>query len=65
MRIYDRHILPHLIDFACGMGAVMKVRLQIVPLAHGRVLAIGSGSRGWSGSIRPPTCSAWPANAPH
>lgn len=44
MGLYDRHILPHLIDFACGMGAVMKARSQIVPLAHGRVLEIGIGS---------------------
>lgn len=44
MSLYDRHILPHLIDFACGMGAVMKARSQIVPLAHGRVLEIGIGS---------------------
>lgn len=44
MGLYDRHILPHLIDFACGMGAVMKARSQIAPLAHGRVLEIGIGS---------------------
>ncbi|MDH1211387.1 class I SAM-dependent methyltransferase [Pseudomonas chengduensis] len=44
MRVYDRYILPHLIDFACGMGAVMKVRSQLVPLAQGRVLEIGIGS---------------------
>lgn len=44
MGLYDRHVLPHLIDFACGMGAVMKVRSQIVPLARGRVLEIGIGS---------------------
>ena len=44
MRVYDRYILPHLIDFACGMGAVMKARSQLVPLAQGRVLEIGIGS---------------------
>jgi ubiquinone/menaquinone biosynthesis C-methylase UbiE len=44
MGFYDRHILPHLIDLACGMGAVMKARSQIVPQAHGRVLEIGIGS---------------------
>lgn len=44
MGLYDRHILPHLIDFACGMGAVMKARSQLVPLAQGRVLEIGIGS---------------------
>ena len=44
MRVYDRYILPHLIDFACGMGAVMKARSQLVPQAQGRVLEIGIGS---------------------
>jgi len=44
MGLYDRHVLPHLIDFACGMGAVMKARSQIVPMAKGRVLEIGIGT---------------------
>ncbi|MDP2242657.1 class I SAM-dependent methyltransferase [Pseudomonas sp.] len=44
MQLYDRYILPHLIDFACGMGEVMQTRAQIVPLAEGRVLEIGIGS---------------------
>ena len=44
MNFYDQHVLPHLIDFACGMGAVMKTRAQIVPQAEGRVLEIGIGS---------------------
>lgn len=44
MGLYDRYLLPHLIDFACGMGEVMKARSQIVPQAHGRVLEIGIGS---------------------
>lgn len=44
MSLYDRHVLPYLIDFACGMGAVRKARSQIVPLARGRVLEIGIGS---------------------
>lgn len=44
MPLYERYILPHLIDFACGMGAVMKARAKIVPQAQGRVLEIGIGS---------------------
>ena len=44
MNLYDQHVLPHLIDYTCGMGAVMKTRKQIVPLAEGRVLEIGIGS---------------------
>ena len=41
---YDRHVLPHLIEFACGMGEVMKMRSGIVPMAQGRVLEIGIGT---------------------
>ncbi|MGH8435370.1 MAG: SAM-dependent methyltransferase, partial [Pseudomonas sp.] len=44
MGLYSRHILPHLIDLACGMGEVMKARSKIVPQAQGRVLEIGIGS---------------------
>lgn len=44
MSLYDRYVLPRLIDFACGMGEVMKARSKIVPQAHGRTLEIGIGS---------------------
>ncbi|WP_439859836.1 class I SAM-dependent methyltransferase [Pseudomonas sp. MBLB4136] len=44
MQLYERYILPHLIDFACGLGEVMQTRAQIVPQAQGRVLEIGIGS---------------------
>ncbi len=44
MNLYEQYVLPHLIDYTCGMGAVMKTRKQIVPLADGRVLEIGIGS---------------------
>ncbi|HLA29933.1 MAG TPA: class I SAM-dependent methyltransferase [Pseudomonas sp.] len=44
MGLYDRYLLPHLIDFACGLGEVMQARAQLVPQAQGRVLEIGIGS---------------------
>ncbi|WP_160288362.1 class I SAM-dependent methyltransferase [Pseudomonas knackmussii] len=44
MGLYDRYVLPHLIDCVCGMGDVMKQRSLLVPRAHGRVLEIGIGS---------------------
>lgn len=44
MGFYDRHILPHVIDCACGMGDIMKARSQLVPRARGRVLEIGIGT---------------------
>ncbi|PKO71332.1 MAG: SAM-dependent methyltransferase [Betaproteobacteria bacterium HGW-Betaproteobacteria-14] len=41
---YERHILPWLIDFACGMKSVGKQRMKVIPQAHGRVLEIGIGT---------------------
>lgn len=44
MGFYDRHLLPHLVHFTCGMRPAMKQRAKVVPLASGRVLEIGVGS---------------------
>ncbi|WPC04556.1 class I SAM-dependent methyltransferase [Pseudomonas benzenivorans] len=44
MQLYERYLLPRLIDLACGLGEVMQARAQVVPLARGRVLEIGIGS---------------------
>jgi ubiquinone/menaquinone biosynthesis C-methylase UbiE len=41
---YDNHILPHVINVACGGKPVSKQRQKIVPQAQGRVLEIGMGS---------------------
>lgn len=41
---YDRHLLPHLIDFACGLEPVRRQRELIVPQARGRVLEVGIGT---------------------
>lgn len=44
MGFYDRHILPHFIDFACGQEPVARQRERVVPEARGRVIEIGLGS---------------------
>lgn len=44
MGIYDRYVLPKLIDTACGVGDVMKRRARLVPQARGDVLEIGIGT---------------------
>ncbi|NWN90616.1 class I SAM-dependent methyltransferase [Marinobacter adhaerens] len=44
MRIYQERVLPHIIDRACSVGQVMKLRRQLVPRARGRVLEVGMGS---------------------
>ena len=44
MNWYDRHLLPWLIDIACGMPMVQAKRQWLVPQARGRVLEIGMGT---------------------
>ncbi|MDH5671795.1 MAG: class I SAM-dependent methyltransferase [Myxococcales bacterium] len=44
MGLYDRYILPHLIDMGCGTKPIGKQRQKVVPRAQGRVLEIGMGS---------------------
>jgi ubiquinone/menaquinone biosynthesis C-methylase UbiE len=41
---YERHVLPYLIDFACGMAAIRRQRERLVGGAHGRVLEVGIGT---------------------
>jgi ubiquinone/menaquinone biosynthesis C-methylase UbiE len=41
---YERHLLPYLIDIACGVQPVWRQRDKVVPLARGRVLEIGIGT---------------------
>lgn len=44
MSFYEDRILPHLIDKACSLGQIMKLRSQVVPQARGVVLEVGMGS---------------------
>ena len=44
MGLYQKLILPHLLDCACGMKAIARQRQKIIPLAHGHVVEIGIGS---------------------
>ena len=44
MSFYEEHILPHVINCACGMKTVAKQREKIVPQARGQVLEVGMGS---------------------
>jgi len=41
---YDRHILPYVLDLACGVKPVSEQREKVVPLAQGRVLEVGIGT---------------------
>jgi ubiquinone/menaquinone biosynthesis C-methylase UbiE len=44
MGIYQKWILPKLVDAACSQKPTMKQRQKVVPMAHGKVLEIGIGS---------------------
>lgn len=44
MGFYDRHVLPHVINLACGAKPIRYQRRKVVPQATGRVLEIGIGS---------------------
>lgn len=44
MGFYDKHILPRLVHFTCGLTPAMKQREKVVPRATGKVLEVGIGS---------------------
>jgi len=41
---YERVVLPHVIDLACGVKPIQQQREKVVPLATGRVLEAGIGT---------------------
>lgn len=44
MNLYDRYLMPLLIDACCGLPAIAEQRAQLLPLAQGKVLEIGIGT---------------------
>ncbi len=44
MGFYEKHVLPRMINCACGTKPIMKQREKVVPLAAGTVLEIGIGT---------------------
>lgn len=44
MSLYEKYLLPPLLDFACGMKAINRQRGKLVPRARGLVLEPGMGS---------------------
>jgi ubiquinone/menaquinone biosynthesis C-methylase UbiE len=44
MPFYKDHIYPYLVDVLGDPAPILKVRQQLIPLAKGRVLEIGTGS---------------------
>jgi ubiquinone/menaquinone biosynthesis C-methylase UbiE len=41
---YERHLLPYVLDFACGMSPISKQREKVIPRAEGKVLEVGIGT---------------------
>lgn len=44
MSLYEKYVLPRLINCACGARPIMKQREKVVPRAAGTVLEIGIGT---------------------
>ena len=44
MGLYERFVLPAVIDCACGMSFIKKERNRVVPDATGDVLEVGCGA---------------------
>jgi ubiquinone/menaquinone biosynthesis C-methylase UbiE len=44
MGFYDTHIVPRIVNCACGTKPIMKQREKVVPRAEGTVLEIGIGT---------------------
>jgi len=44
MGLYNKYILPTVIDLACKQNSSMRQRMKVIPLATGNVLEIGIGS---------------------
>lgn len=44
MKLYDKYLLPKVIDWTCKQKSNMRQREKVIPLASGNVLEIGVGS---------------------
>ena len=44
MSLYDKYILPHLLNCTCNQNPFIHQRRKVVPLAKGNILEIGIGS---------------------
>jgi len=42
--MYEKYILPYLLNYTCGQKPFIKQRQKLVPMAKGKVLEVGIGS---------------------
>ena len=62
MSLYERWILPALIDKGCGAPPILKQREKVVPGATGRVLEIGLECT--AGDFLESRCGGWTFRSP-
>jgi hypothetical protein len=51
MGLYDRYVLPRVINLACSSSPNMKQREKVIPRAEGDVLEIGSRLKACANSL--------------
>ena len=44
MGLYNRYVVPWLVNLSCGTKPIRRQRQKVVPMAEGRVLEVGIGS---------------------
>jgi len=44
MKLYDKYILPKILNYTCGLEPISEQRQKIVPHAKGNILEVGIGS---------------------
>lgn len=43
MNFYEKYCLPHVLNCACSLKPIVRLRQKVVPLAEGKVLEVGMG----------------------
>lgn len=44
MGLYEKYVVPHVVNYACGIKPIARQRKKVVPLCEGTVLEIGIGT---------------------
>jgi len=43
VNLYEKFLLPPMVNWACGLKPIVRLRRKVVPLARGKVLEVGMG----------------------
>ena len=44
MKLFDKYVVPRLLNFSCGLKPIRYQRKKVVHLAEGEILEVGIGS---------------------